>query len=194
MQETEERILRFLIHSGRITEEDKDVYRYALQSVWILGGNIVTSLFIGILLGHLGYCLLLLLTLIPLRSDAGGYHAPNVWQCYFMSCGVLVAALLWIRAQIPFQTEITVFFAAVSFFFVFRFAPLAAENKPLDERERKIIGRRARITLVLELVAGLLCLGVDQKVAYSILSAIIWCGVGYAGWFLEKYVQRRGCE
>lgn len=194
MQETEERILHFLIHSGRITEEDKDVYRYALQSVWIMGGNIITSLFIGILLGHLGYCLLLLLALIPLRSDAGGYHAPNVWQCYFMSCGVLVAALLWIRAQIPFQTEITVFFAAVSFFFVFRFAPLAAENKPLDERERRIIGRRARIMLVLELVAGLLCLGVDQKAAYSILSAIIWCGVGYAGWFLEKYVQRRGCE
>ena len=191
MQETEEKILRFLEQSGRITEEDKDVYRYALQSVWILGGNIVTSILIGILLGHPWYCLLLLLALIPLRSDAGGYHAPNVWQCYFMSCGVLVAALLWIRAQFHFQTGITVFLASLSFFFVFRFAPLEAENKPLDKMERQVIGRRARTTLVLEFVAGLACLGFDEKAAYAVLLAIIWCGVGYAGWFLKKHFWRQ---
>ena len=105
------------------------VYEYTLKIIAILGGNIMISLLIGFGLGVPLYCMMLLFSIIVLRSDAGGYHADNMWVCYFLSCMGLMGALLWIKAEIPYQALITVCMAVPSYFFVFRNAPLEAENK-----------------------------------------------------------------
>lgn len=182
----EDRLIGFMEKNGSISSEDEEIYRYALKSAWILGVNTVTSVVIGFIMGIPWYCLLLLLTVIPLRSDAGGYHAPNVWSCYVLSCLGLILVLLWVKTEIYAKTVVTVCLAVVSSFFIFRYAPLPAENKPLDDDEKKIIGRRARRTVAIELAAGLACLLIDKKSAYTILSAIIWCAIGYIGWFIKE--------
>lgn len=183
-------MIGFMEKNGSIYEEDEAVYRYALKSIWILGGNVVLSAVIGFAVGAPWYCLLLLLTIIPLRSDAGGYHASNIWRCYILSCLGLILALLWVKAEIPYQTAITVCLAAASSVFIFRYAPLEAENKPLDDYEKKNIGKRARKIITVELAAGLTCFLIDTKAAYTILTAIIWCAVGYIGWFIKKNVHK----
>lgn len=172
--------------NGSISAEDEEIYRYALKSTWILGGNIVLSVAIGLAMGVPWYCLLLLLAIIPLRSDAGGYHAPNVWRCYVLSCLGLILILMWVKAEIPYHTAIAVCLSAAASVFIFCYAPLPAENKPLNDCQRARIGKRARKITALELAAGLGCFLIDTKAAYTILSAIIWCAVGYIGWFIKN--------
>lgn len=190
MLKLSEKLIGFMETNQTISEEDREVYEYALESVWILGGNIVTSLLIGFGLKVPWYCVLLLLAIIFLRSDAGGYHATTVWRCYVMSCMVLVLSLLWVKAEIPCQAAITVCMAIPSYLMILRNAPLEAENKPLNEMEKRIIGRRARVIATIEMAAGLACFLIDKKAAYAILCAIMSCGAGYVGWFIQKKVKR----
>jgi len=181
-----EKLIDFMESNGAISREDRAVYVYALKTIAILGGNIIISLLIGFGLRMPLYCILLLIAIILLRSDAGGYHAENAWVCYFLSCMGLVLALLWVKAELPFQVWITVSLAVLFYFFILRYAPLEAEHKPLDQRERKIIGKRARVIVTLEMAVGLGCLMIDKKAACTILCSVIWCGIGYIGWFMKK--------
>lgn len=190
MRKFGQKLIYFMETNGAISEEDRDVYEYALKSAWILGINIITSLIIGLVLRAPWYCILLLLAVIPLRSDAGGYHAPNAWRCYLLSCAGLIAILLWVKAEIPFQGLLTACMAILSFLLIFRYAPLEADNKPLDEVEKRVIGKRARKIVTVETAVGLTCLLIEKKAALTILSAIIWCAIGYIGWFLEKRQSR----
>ena len=190
MVSLEDRMISFMEKNGSISAEDEAIYRYALKSTWILGGNIVLSAVIGFAMGAPWYCLLLLLAIIPLRSDAGGYHASNIWCCYVLSCLGLMLVLMWVKAEIPYHTAVTVCLSAVSSVFIFRYAPLPAENKPLDDCQKERIGKRARKITALELAAGLSCFLIDTKAAYTILSAMIWCAVGYIGWFIKKNVHK----
>ncbi len=192
MKKLEQRLICFMEANGDISEEDREVYEYALKSVWILGGNVAASVLIGIALGEPWYCLLFLLSICLLRSDAGGYHASNVWSCFILSCAALIASLLWIRIEIPFQTELTAAAALVSFAVIFRYAPLESENKPLDDVERARVGKRARLTAIAELAAGIVCILFDEKVACVIFAAMICCAAGYAGWFIQKKKGRTG--
>ena len=181
-----DKLIGFLETNGAIAGEDREVYEYTLKIIAILGGNIMISLLIGFGLGVPLYCMMLLFSIIVLRSDAGGYHADNMWVCYFLSCMGLMGALLWIKAEIPYQALITVCMAVPSYFFVFRNAPLEAENKPLAQIEKKIIGRRARIIVTVEMAAVLICLVIDKKSACTIMCSVIWCAIGYIGWFMKK--------
>jgi putative AIP processing-secretion protein len=55
--------------------------------------NIVTTLFLGILFQLFVPCILLNLSFIPLRINAGGYHADNPAKCYVNST-IMIAVLL----------------------------------------------------------------------------------------------------
>ncbi len=192
MKRLDKTLICFMEANGAIAGEDREIYEYALKSVRIIGGNLITSLVIGFGLRMPWYCMLLLVALLVLRSDAGGYHAATVWRCYAMSCAGLAAALLWVRAALPGQAAVTLCLAAASFFLIFLLAPLEAKNKPLDEKRKRVAQKRARVIVTVEMAAGILCFAVDQKAAVTLLCAVVWCGLGYIGWFLEKKHGQEG--
>ena len=192
MKGLEEKLICFLETNQAISEEDREIYSYALKCAGILGGHIITSILIGFWLRVPWYCLLLLTAIILLRSDAGGYHAETAGRCYILSCTVLIAALLWMKADVPFRTVVTVCAAIPFFLLIFRNAPLDSENKPLTVEEKKKIGRRARVIVMAEMISGLVCIPFDEKAACILLSAIISCGVGYIGWFIKNRKKQTG--
>ena len=71
----------------------------------ILGGNILLSLMIGVCMGMPGYCVLFLCMLVPLRSDAGGYHAPNLFICYLLSFASLILTMFWAKEKVYKETS-----------------------------------------------------------------------------------------
>ena len=187
-----DRLISLMEIKGDISREDREVYEYALNGIWILGINMITSILIGVGLGVPWYSVLFLLAVIPLRSDAGGYHASDAWRCYFLSCGILVLVLMWVRTDFPFRTIITICMAVPSYIFIFRNAPLASENKPLDIDEQRAAGKRARAIMTAEMLIGFVCCLIDERAACTIMSAVICCGAGYIGWFLQKRDKQMG--
>ncbi len=192
MRKLSDKLIGILEINGDVSREDREVYEYALYGLGMLVINGLTSILIGVVLKVPWYCVLFLSAMMPLRSDAGGYHAPGAWKCYLLSCAMVTAALLWIKAELSFQTVFTICMAVPSCYFIFRYAPLESENKPLDAEEKKIIGKRARVIVTVEMTAGLACFLVNEKAACAILSAIICCGAGYAGWFIQMKQKRVG--
>lgn len=186
-----EKITRALVENGNIREEEEEVYQYALKSMLILGGNILLSLMIGVCMGMPGYCVLFLCMLVPLRSDAGGYHAPNLFICYLLSFASLILTMFWAKETSVFQLAIVSALALGALLLIFLFAPLDSKNRPLEGQERKCIRKRARIVVCLEWITGGLLLLVSPPAAYTVWSAIVWSGVGYIAWYLERKIEAR---
>ena len=186
-----EKITRALVENGNIREEEEEVYQYALKSMLILGGNILLSLMIGVCMGMPGYCVLFLCMLVPLRSDAGGYHAPNLFICYLLSFASLILTMFWSKETRVFQLANVSALALGSLLLIFLFAPLDSKNRPLEGQERKCIRKRARIVVCLEWITGGLLLLVSPPAAYTVWSAIVWSGVGYIAWYLERKIEAR---
>lgn len=192
MRKLGDKLIGLMEINGDISGEDREVYEYALHGVRMLGGNLITGILIGFCLRVPWYCILFLLMMAALRSDAGGYHASTAGRCYVLSCGMLVLALLWVKAEIPFHTVITICMAIPSYIFIFLNAPLESENKPLDTEEKRIIGKRARVIVTAQMAAGIACFFIDEKAACTIMSAVICCGAGYIGWFLQRKHKQTG--
>lgn len=142
-------------------------------------------------MGMPGYCVLFLCMLVPLRSDAGGYHAPNLFICYLLSFASLILTMFWAKETSVFQLAIVSALALGSLLLIFLFAPLDSKNRPLEGQERKCIRKRARIVVCLEWITGGLLLLVSPPAAYTVWSAIVWSGVGYIAWYLERKIEAR---
>lgn len=124
MRKIFEGIVNFMEENGSIQSEYKDVYIFALQTIVVYAFNIGTGVVIGVFMKEFLYCMIFLAAFILLRQEAGGYHAPGWKSCYFLSCGILVLTLLWIKEEFIYQTYITMIAALVAGIGIFLFAPL----------------------------------------------------------------------
>ncbi len=109
------------------------------------------------------------------------------WKaCYFLSTLILVVALIWIKIQFTWKIYITAALSIISAIYIFIFAPLADENKPLDERDRKAIRKRAHKIVIFETLTGILLLPFQDMLACAVLSSVILSGGTYIVWFIRE--------
>ena len=191
MEKISQKVARRLVENGNIRKEYEAVYQYALKSVLILGTNVLLSLLIGIVLGKVGYCVLFLCAMIPLRSNAGGYHAPNLALCYILSFTSLITTLLLADMDSWSGGILLAVAAVVSTIIILKFAPLDTKNRRLDNKEKRRIGDKARWIVGAELTIGFLLLKINFSCSYVVWGVISWCAVGYMAWFIEQKAETR---
>lgn len=99
-------------------------------------------------------CLLLSLAYIPIRINAGGYHASSPMRCYVYSTAIialLLAILRWFT--IPVACSAALFVGSI--FLIWKLAPVEAKHNPLDETARRVFKRRTRMLCLAEAVLWL---------------------------------------
>lgn len=96
-------------------------------------------------------CMAFMLTSIPIRSYAGGYHAQTPARCYLFSILIVIVSLLGLK-YMELDFWVFLFIKAVSSGIIFFVVPLESSNKPLSETELCIYRRRTRFGLVIVLV------------------------------------------
>lgn len=180
------KIVDAIEENGNIAKEDREIYLFALNTVFLYAVNIISSMVIGVVLGMFWYCFVFLSALIVLRQEAGGYHALDWKKCYFLSCAIIIVTLLWLKIQFQYQAYFTMGLAMISAVCIFVCAPLESENKPLEMYEKKIMKRRTQIIVSIEMILGLSLMPFHKTFACAVLCAVIWCGSSYAAWFVEK--------
>ena len=97
-----------------------------------------------------------MITYIPLRSYAGGFHAKTKFRCFIYSnlLVVLVLGLIKFLAGYTYFMLVAGIIGAGCIIFL---APVEDQNKPLDEKEVEVYGKKARRMLLLDIVfAGIL--------------------------------------
>lgn len=149
-----------LIEFGTIKENDKELYAYGLQQGFFIIGNVLTTIVIGFIFEMVWQSILFMVTYLPLRSFAGGYHAKTQLQCYLFSMMLTSAVLLAIRF-IPWTNIMCLGLGLFAGAIIFILGPVEDSNKPLDSIEVATYKKRARVILVSELSVMLLMLGLE---------------------------------
>lgn len=151
-------LTEYLVNTGAIERQDRDIYVYGLELLFLNILNLVTAVVIGMALGQLFECFLFLALFIPLRSYAGGYHAKNSLYCYLVSCFVIVSALLLVRLSpkvMEYDFNLLLMFGSSAVIAIL--APVENINKPLESEEIQIYGKLARYILMIEVFISIIC-------------------------------------
>ncbi|MBQ8350234.1 MAG: accessory gene regulator B family protein [Ruminococcus sp.] len=146
-----------LISAGIISETNADVYVYGFFQLAMMILNIVTTIILGVLFKLLIPCILLNLSYIPLRMNAGGHHADSPMKCYINSA-IMIAALLAVIKWIPIHPAISAVLLALSGIVIWILAPVEAENNPWNDTEKLIYRRRSIVILLIETIAFVISL------------------------------------
>ena len=173
MDKVAESIVNWQIQKNVIKAEDRAVYVYAYEILLMRISSLLIAVIVGALTDNLTGVLVFLASYIPLRTYAGGYHARDSIRCMIDS--TLLIAAVAVITKLPLFREVSlgllVFAAAglISCLFIFVLAPVADENKPLDDIERKHYALRAKIISAIEVLAAFICFLSEQKGMGSIL-------------------------
>ena len=176
-----------LIEIGEIIEQDRQIYSYGIEVGLAMIFNIITTVVIGYAFGMLAESILFLIALIPLRSYTGGFHASAHLKCYLLSAAVLIGALLAVKYE-----AITIFKASIGGLIILFLSPVQDANKPLDELEKKVYGKKARIIACVEFaVASVLYLLGLRAFGDTIFCVLFIVGVSVI-WGYVKNEMRAG--
>lgn len=171
-----------LVTNKVIEAEDKELYAFGLQQSLLILANILTTIVIGIIFGMILESILFLVSYIPLRSFAGGYHSKTPLRCYLFSL-VLTMVVLAVIKYILWTNIMIIAVAMIASVIIFLLAPIEDSNKPLDQVETSVYKKRLRILLAVEISVTilLLLLGLKQipiciSVSILILSMMLVMG------------------
>lgn len=144
-----ERLSENLYKEGLVSEEDREIVEFGLES---LGGNLAgvfLTLLVGFLFGEPNQAIFFYLLLFPLRKSIGGFHANTKTGCLITSAMTLVITFtIFLTVQHP-----PVFYLISFFIFgclIFALSPVDNISKPFDDTERRVYRRRGRIVLFVE--------------------------------------------
>lgn len=140
-----------LVQEGSAEEEDRELYEFGIeQGIW-MGLNLVSAGFLGWITGEFLSCVVYLLSYIPVRRYAGGYHAGAYSRCWAGSSAMTLAVLLGIRfLDQPVWLRFSIFL--LSAVLIICQSPVTVPNRPLSSGEKTLYRRKARKTAVLQMI------------------------------------------
>lgn len=186
-------IVTYLSQQGVIESEQKEIYIYGFYRVVMDGINIISVFLIGLLFGKVIETLIFVIAFRILRSYTGGYHAKTPWRCYVLTMLTVIIALSIIRYPIVVSRNVSIVLWVLSGIAIFLWAPVEAENKPLDQLEIKIYGKKAKIIWCLETICFLVSLICGWIPVYeSVLLASVFTGLSLLAAKMKKYVKLKG--
>lgn len=164
-----DKLIHYAIRNGYMEDEQADEYAYALNMLINILITDITMLIIGFLMNMVWECIVFWLAYKALRKYCGGFHFGTSLKCYLSSCIMCPAALIVIK-YVPYSQLIWGAVTLTTAIILFIFSPVGAENKPLDEKEKQVFGRVAKILIV----AAMICWLVSSAVLHNdVLAKII---------------------
>ncbi len=142
---------------GIISEEDKEIVQFGLES--LLGNllGIVLIVVIGNGFGHILEAIFLWIFWFILRKNAGGFHAETKIGCLLISIVILIVAFILFAISEHTMTFYLLYGMSTGCV-IWLMAPVDNSTKQLDMIEHKVYQRRCRIILTLEEVLLLVAL------------------------------------
>ena len=147
------RLFELQRQSGLLEEKDRSLYEYAYGL--LLNRAIIYFIIAGlcIITGNWVEILAFLLPFTILRQYAGGIHLERAASCMVVSM-IIVLGCGQFLAKYPTITISFVILWLIAVGIIFLLVPVDTGNKRLDDLEKKVYGRRARIILTLEFIVA----------------------------------------
>lgn len=140
-----EKIVHCLVIRSMISIEEREIYLFGIRTMFIQILHMLIIIIMGFYLGLVLESIFFLFSYMPLRVNAGGYHAPNNKLCFgitiIMDLVVLTVIKFMPLSWIPsFSIVISLLFIP----FIVKFAPVENTKKLLDVEEKNIYAKRTK--------------------------------------------------
>ena len=130
---------------GESSDEDRDIYIYACETLLSTLANILLGLLIAFMVGRLVDGIVFMLGFAVLRRYAGGHHANTHKNCILTFAIVLLCSMvaltiisrLYIEGILPLA-------ATVAMIGIFILSPVEHENKPLSADLQVLLKKQSR--------------------------------------------------
>ena len=127
-------IITLLIESGVIEASDRELYEYAIHSLWLSVAPLIIALVFGIIMGSTKEAVMMIFPFMAIRKFSGGYHAKRERNCLIGS-SLLIMLCVFGASYLEYGTVISVclILAVTS---LITFSPIDSENRRLDVDEK----------------------------------------------------------
>lgn len=130
------RITAWLIKCEVVEEADRELYEYAIHSLWLNVAPIILVLVYGIAMQKVYQSILFIIPFLSIRKYSGGFHAKREVTCFIIS-SVVLATCVYLTGSLQCEMVLHIL-VVVSVFILVVFSPIDSENRRLDADERKI--------------------------------------------------------
>lgn len=128
---------QYLIEKEVVPKSDAAIYAYGFDYLFTLLYTYGSLLIFAACLGTVPETLLFFLAFLPLRSYAGGYHAPTRLRCYLCSVVMmLVFNVLLVITPVAFYGSIAFFEVVCAWLCLFLWAPIVHENRQVSQKDK----------------------------------------------------------
>lgn len=165
-----EKLSNKLLSQIDLDKDEYEVIQYGLHQGMIIIVNLISILICAMLWEQLFFGILLFFVLLILRPYAGGYHADTELRCYMISVGIMNFAIIGHKyINILFSLKSLIYL--ILLMNIWKNAPVANFEKPLDDVEKERYSRKAKqIMVCYSLLAGLGML-MQNKILFE---AVFW--------------------
>lgn len=166
-----QKVLNILINNNAVKDGNEAIVLFGIEQGLRSALEIVIMLLTGLLLNLFWQSVIILVSFIPVRIYAGGYHAKTPMQCVIKSWLLLTAVLIWMK-YIPGNIILQIIVLLVTGIWMYRFCPVQDVHKPLRENEKSKYRMKAFRNFLIDLCV----FSVGYIVKVQILSRCIALG------------------
>ncbi len=169
-------IVNWLIKNSAISEENRELYEYAVYSAELLILPVIMAIVIGWLAGSTVNGIMLIIPFMFLKKYSGGYHAKKLSICMIISNILLTAMIKLSICDIkPAYMYITTCIAFIELCIV---SPIQSDNKVLNEKEmrhyKKVVVMQLAVYSIIIICSSILnCMIVTKCICLGIILASI---------------------
>lgn len=166
-----ERLSENLYKDGIISDEEREIVQFGLESI---GGNlagVLLTLVEGFLFGSIAEAIIFYVLFFPLRKTAGGFHAKTKVKCLITSAFMLALSfVMFTKYEYPYMIYWICFVFESSL--ILALAPIDNPSKIFDVKEKKVYRTRSRLVLAGESVMFILALCNSWQIVIRSLSIV----------------------
>lgn len=174
----EESFTKKLVCYHIIAEDDAEIYKFGMECLILKIIHCISYLWIAVCLQRVPELILIGSVLIPLRRNAGGYHAKTKTGCYLFSCCYIFIILL--LSHFTINQFLLWGLLVLSDIIIYVMSPADNENKRLDEKEKEFYRKKAREILILANI----CIIVFDAIQFVTIGGLIRWAICAAAFLL----------
>lgn len=160
MEKFSSKLIEFFVSNDLIKNEDKEIYKYAVNIILSSLIHIATLMIIGLCFNLFIESLVFYFSFIAIRKFAGGYHAKTPVRCYLFSFAsniIILCLVKWLSSINTLFIFIFIIFELLCVVLILLISPLDTENNPLTGQEKKMYRMLTSIITILIFIISSLC-------------------------------------
>lgn len=180
-------IVDLLINENIISEQEKDVYMYCVQTFLFQSITYGIILLLANCLDVMALTIAYYIGFLPIRYVAGGYHASSHSRCLLLTLGVYILSIimcLLVTHTTPYPVLVSNLI--ISSVLIIWAASVDHKNRPFSPREKERFRRRSYIITIVIIVLSLVILTVSVKTSVVMSLGVLSAACSLAAGSIQR--------